>query len=108
MNKQRVADVISLCKRAGGLVVGFDMLKQAIVMGDSDIIISAHDLSDKTKKEINYISNKHSIRNIEVPISLDEFWYLIGKRTGVMTITNEGLKGKFLEVIADDEKNQTE
>lgn len=103
MNKEKVINLLSLSKRAGGLVVGFDVLKKAIEMGESDIVITACDLSDKTKKEVNYICNKHSIRNIEVPISLDEFWYLIGKRTGVMTITNEGLKGKFLEVIADDQ-----
>ncbi len=78
------------------------MVKEQILKGSCTAVITASDLSDKSNKEIEYLCGRYDAEHITVPITMDEFWYLIGKRTGIITIANTQLMGKFMEVIADD------
>ena len=50
MNK--LIETVTFCKRIGGLVIGFDLVKQAMQKGETGLVLLAKDLSPKTEKEI--------------------------------------------------------
>ena len=51
MNKLLFA--LSLAKKSGKLVMGFDAVKTAVIHGTAHIVLLAEDLSEKTVKRVN-------------------------------------------------------
>ncbi|MCL2071109.1 MAG: 50S ribosomal protein L7 [Oscillospiraceae bacterium] len=84
---------VGLCKRAGKITAGFDAVVQDIekVAG----VIAASDLSEKTKKELVYHCAKHNKNIITINHTMDEIKDVIGKRTGIIAILDEGLYSIF-------------
>lgn len=93
MNK--LTQTLSMTMRAGRLVLGFDPVKDALRKGQAALILTAADLSEKTKKEAAFLAQQTAVPCRAVPLKLDELWYLIGKRAGVLCVTDEGLANKL-------------
>ncbi|MEG1448908.1 MAG: ribosomal L7Ae/L30e/S12e/Gadd45 family protein [Oscillospiraceae bacterium] len=98
-NKNRILSLISLSKKAGKLILGFDVAKKEIYKGTVDCIYVCCDLSEKTLKEVDYICENMDVEVRKLPISLDEMWYEVGKRSGVICITEFGLAKKVSELL---------
>ena len=96
MNSKVLQD-ISLIKRAGKLILGFDVVKASLQDGSAFLLVTANDLSPKTNKEIAFLKDKFNIPHITINHTLDELWYVIGKRVGVMSVTDKGLSEKLIK-----------
>ncbi len=51
--RQQMADALSLCRKAGKLVMGFDAAVEAVMKGKSDYLLLAQDISPKTAERLN-------------------------------------------------------
>ncbi|MEG2429093.1 MAG: ribosomal L7Ae/L30e/S12e/Gadd45 family protein [Oscillospiraceae bacterium] len=92
----KILQDVSLCKRAGKLVLGFDVVKTALQKEEVFLLIMANDLSEKSKKEVMFLSNKYQQEVVIAPATLDEMWYLIGKRVGIIGVNDKGLSEKIM------------
>ena len=90
---KKALGTIGLCRRAGKLIFGFDAVKDEVISPKSKIsgVIIADDLSDKTKKEVNFICNKHNIPVCAPGVTMNEIKGVIGKFTGILGILDDGL-----------------
>lgn len=95
----RILSTLSLCRRASKLVCGFDLVKQAVINQKVYIVLLASDLSPKTKKEVEFVCNSRQIGVLTLPATIDEIWYSVGKRAGVLAVTERGLAEKLNELI---------
>ncbi len=93
---------ITFCKRLGKLVLGFDLVKNAMQLGEARIVLLASDLSEKTKKEANYLCQMFQTPLYQTELTLDEFWYLVNKRAGILAVTDEGFAQKIEGLLGDD------
>lgn len=86
-------ETIGLCRRAGKLIFGFDAVKDEIIKPGSKVsgVVIADDLSEKTKKEVNFICNKYNKDVIAPGIEMEEIKGVIGKFTGIIGILDDGL-----------------
>ena len=84
---------IGLCRRAGKLIFGFDAVKDEIIKPGGKVkgVILADDLSEKTKKEVLFVCNKHGVTAFSPGITMDEIKGVIGKYTGILGILDDGL-----------------
>ncbi|MCL1903482.1 MAG: 50S ribosomal protein L7 [Oscillospiraceae bacterium] len=80
---------LGLCKRAGKIITGFDAVV-ADINKASGIIITT-DLSEKTKKEIKFHCDKHNKRLVEINNTMSDIESVLGKKTGIIAILDEGL-----------------
>lgn len=99
MNKEQLVSTLTFTKRIGGLVVGFDLVKSAMQTGQADLVLLASDLSPKTRKEVLFLCDAMDTPFREIPLVLDELWYLIKKRAGVLAIANPGFAEKLTAII---------
>ena len=74
MNNNRILSTISLCKRAGKLLLGFDVVGEAILSGEA------------------------------IPSTMDEIWQFVNKRAGVLAVSDQGLAGKLCGLIDHQDK----
>ena len=93
---------MSLCKRAGRFLMGFDMVKQAVLDGRARLVVTASDLSDKTLKEIRRICEEWNVPLRKVPFTMDQLWMELNKRAGVAAIVDQGFADKLEKLLDSD------
>ena len=88
MNKLLFA--LSLAKKSGKLVVGFDAVKTAVIHGNAHIVLLANDLSEKTIKRVQYFCE--DITDVyNTGLTQFEISQVAGRLTGVLAVTDENL-----------------
>lgn len=97
-----------MCRKAGRLVMGMDMVKDACSLGNAKAVFVADDLSAKSLKEVRYTCARYEVRLYALGMTMDEVALGIGKRTGVLAMTDGGFakscaKGLGEIVIDKDE-----
>lgn len=100
----KILSTISLCKRAGKLTLGFDVVKEAIQSKEAKIVVIANDISAKTKKEVLLMAEKGMVEVVEIPFSMDEVWQSVNKRAGVLAITDKGFSDKLCGLLQNNNK----
>lgn len=94
---ERFYSTLSLCMRAKKLTFGFDTVKEAVKGGNVSLLLTASDLSEKTVKEVRFLAEQHEIRYLPLDKTQEEMRTVIGKFTGVLAITDEGLAGSLIK-----------
>ena len=82
---------ISLSKRAGKLLLGFDVVKGAVLEGKAALVLFASDLSDKTRRSMKRICEEWEVPTAALPYTLDDIFGEVGKRAGILAISDRGL-----------------
>ena len=84
---------LGLCRRAGKLIYGFDPVCEEIKKPKSKVcgVALAKDVSEKTLKEIAFVCNKYGKPLFQSDADMDEIKSVLGKRTGIIAILDEGL-----------------
>lgn len=98
--------ILSMCRKAGRLVMGMDMVKESCNYGEAKAVFTAVDFSEKSLKEIKFTCRKNGIKLFSLGMTMDEIGFGLGKRVGVVAITDQGFAGscrKGLEEIVIDE-----
>jgi ribosomal protein L7Ae-like RNA K-turn-binding protein len=89
INETRALSCVGLCRRAGALITGFDACLRDIAKAKALFI--ANDISEKTAKEVRFHAGKRGKQLFLLPAAMDALGGVLGKRTGVLAVTDEGL-----------------
>lgn len=81
---------LSLSRKAGKLVMGFEPVKEACQNGSAKLLLLTEDLSPKSRKEIVRIAQQQGIRYADIPYTMDTIKLLVGRRSGILAITDDG------------------
>jgi ribosomal protein L30E len=81
--------------------MGFDAVVEEIKSPKNKVcgVLTASDLSEKTKKEVRFECGRAGITVNEIPETLDELKGITGKRAGVIAVLDEGLYGSIVKSI---------
>lgn len=91
MNKK--LNTLGLCRRAGKLITGFDPVVEEMAKPSGKVagVMLASDISPKTRKEILFQADKYGVKTAETDSPMDEIGKILGKRTGIIAVLDEGL-----------------
>jgi len=104
MNPEVLRQTFTFCKRIGKLTLGFDVVKAAILTGEANLVLFASDLSPKSRNQIEYLCREYEVTFVLLPYTMDECWYLIGKRAGIIAVTEESFAEKLQELLSNTHK----
>ena len=84
---------LGLCRKSGKLIHGFDPVCDELKSPRSKIagVVIAKDVSEKTQKEMRFFCDKYKTALYVCENTMDEIKNVIGKRTGVLAVLDEGL-----------------
>lgn len=102
--KQKTADLLTICLKAGKAVKGFDSSKEAVEKGKAFAVLTASDASDKTVKEIRFVCGKYNIPVIVTDLDKADFGCYCGKETAVLAICDKGFAGGFLKIAENNHR----
>ncbi|MCQ2434077.1 MAG: ribosomal L7Ae/L30e/S12e/Gadd45 family protein [Oscillospiraceae bacterium] len=97
--ENRLLSLLTMCRRAGKLLLGFDAVKEAAVRGQVACVLLAADASAKTEKEIRFVCKDIPIRRDSR--TMDEFAMYFRKRTAVFGVCDSGFAKKLLEYLPE-------
>jgi ribosomal protein L7Ae-like RNA K-turn-binding protein len=86
-----------IARKAGKLMLGFDMVSEALKTGKADA-------SERTKKEVLFLMKR---TEISVPCyTLTEYTkealgHSLGKMTAVLAVCDEGFSGQIAKLVSD-------
>ena len=52
--ENKLINILTICRKAGGIVTGFDPVKEGSLEGKIFVILLASDISEKSEKEIRF------------------------------------------------------
>lgn len=102
--KQKTADLLTICLKAGRAVKGFDSSKEAVVSGKAFAILTASDASEKTVKEVRFVCDKYNVPVIATELAKADIACYCGKETAVLAICDKGFAGGFLKIAEDNHR----
>lgn len=104
MNNNKTG-IITMSKKAGKLAVGMDMVKKTCAEGKASAVFITSDVSEKSFKEVRFTCAKYSVTLYRLEMTMDEMWYGLGKKAGIIAMTDSGFAkscAKGLEQIEID------
>lgn len=101
MESGKLAGTLTLCRRAGRLMIGYDQVKESVQKTDACLILLAQDISPKTAERVRLLAADSGLPVKELPFSMDEMEQLLRKRIGVAAVTDEGFAGSLLKKLEE-------
>lgn len=93
--------LLTICRKAGLLALGFDPMKDALASGKAKAVLIASDISAKTEKEVRFFSGKSGVPAVKTEMTIDEIYRSLGKKAGILTIYGDGFAEKALSLCLE-------
>lgn len=102
LSTDKAINLLTICRRAGRMVMGFDSVKDGINNGSVLTVIVAMDISPKTLKEAAFITEQDGIPLLYLHASMDDLWGALGKRVGIIGCTDKGFSKKLSAILIEN------
>lgn len=89
-SQQKIINILTMCRKAGKIIPGFDAVKDAIYEGNVSCVIVTEDISDKTLKEIRFICKNCNVDIVELELDSYDMFDVAGKQVVVAAVCDFG------------------
>ncbi len=96
--QQKIINLMTICRKAGKLIIGFDAAKNAVSDGSACCILISEDISDNTLKKIMNISG--SIPVIKTGMKCSEAELYFNRKAAVAAVCDKGFARRFGELAS--------
>ena len=93
METDKLLGALGLCRRAGALTVGFDAVKDAVLMGKAHLVLYAQDASEGNVRRIQWMCREvgDACEALPLPLTKQDLAAILHKAVGVLAVTDENL-----------------
>ena len=106
MPYQKLTGILSICRKAGKIVLGFDPMKEALEKKKVAGVLTAADISPKTYKEVCYFCQKKKIPVCQIPLTMMQFGSAVGRKAAVAAVLDEGFFNRINQLCTESETIQ--
>ncbi|MBR0485063.1 MAG: ribosomal L7Ae/L30e/S12e/Gadd45 family protein [Oscillospiraceae bacterium] len=106
MPYQKLTGILSICRKAGKIVLGFDPVKEALEKKNVAGVLTTSDISPKTYKEVCYFCQKKNIFVCQVPLTMMQFGSAVGRKAAVAAVLDKGFFDRINELCAESKTIQ--
>ena len=98
--KQKTANLLTICIKAGKSIKGFDSVCDAVKEGKAFCVLAASDASARTLKEVNFVCSGRNVPVYTTELSKEEMLNICGKETAVIAVCDKGFASGFGKIFA--------
>ena len=99
--ENRLTASLTMCRKAGKLLLGFDAVTEAAKQGGVKLFLLASDVSEKTEKEVRYFAGTLPVRKL--PFDMDTLKCYFRKRTAVFGVCVDGFAAKLISLLPESD-----
>lgn len=100
----KLLNFLGLCRRAGKLNIGNDLVLDDIIKGECRLVILASDTSRNTEKKILFNCHKNNVKALKINRTKDEMSWSLGKFCTVVSVVDSGFAKKLAQLT--EQENQ--
>lgn len=97
--------VLGFAKKAGKIVLGYDAVLSCMKESKAKLVFISSDLSIKTAKNVQFETEKYKVKMINTPFNMEEISKIIGKKVGVVAITDENFASGLVKHSLTENEN---
>lgn len=90
MQINKTLTLLGFASKALKLEYGMQKSVEALKKNRSKLIVTASDLSEKSKKEILFYANKQNIRLLTLDVTVENLSTAVGRKCGVISVNDNG------------------
>lgn len=100
--KNKVLALLGFAAKANKLSYGMNMTVSAIKSKKSKLTLCSFEISDKSRKEINFFSNKYGVQMLPLnDCGIEELSTALGKRCGIVSVNDTQFATALVREIAE-------
>lgn len=103
MNK--LLGLLSLCRKAGKLKIGFEPVKEAAEMGEARLVLYAADFSPRSRERMERAleGSADPPEQAGIGFSMEDLAQVCGKLAGVVAVIDDGFAAGMKKLMCSDE-----
>lgn len=94
---------LGLVVKAGKMTFGYNLTEADIHKGKCALVLIADDISERTLKNTELLCEKNGIDMVRINRDMDMIADSLGKRSGVLSVTDVNFAKRIKELIDDDQ-----
>lgn len=95
----KLSGILGICRKAGRLSMGFDMVCEAMRRGNASLVLTATDCSERTLRGIESCAAETNTETRALPLNIDEIGFAVAKRAGVLAVCDSGFAKRIKELL---------
>ena len=103
MNK--LLGLLSLCRKAGRLRIGFEPVREAAESGEARLVLFAADFSPRSRERMERALTRDGDppERMDTDLSMDDISQVCGKLAGVVAVADDGFAAGIKKLMRSDE-----
>lgn len=104
MNHKDIMGFLGICRKAGLLLCGHDVVKESVISAKAQLVMLSADASERLEREMRHACT-YGGKNIPVfrtPFTMEEFGFSLGKKSAVFSVTDTGFATKILQKFGEE------
>ena len=97
-SQQKTVNLVSICRKSGKLILGFDAVKEAAFEGDISCVLVTEDISLKTLKEVKFFCANTHTDIVKIDMTKEEMFDTVSKEVAVLGVADKGFAKKLSEL----------
>ncbi len=104
MNQNDIMGFLGICRKAGQLLCGHDVVKESVVSSKAQLVFLSSDASERLEREMRHACTYggKSITVLRTPYTMEEFGFSLGKKSAVFSVTDTGFANKILQKFGEE------
>ncbi len=104
MNVKETMGFLGICRKAGKLLCGHDVVKDSVVKNKAQLVFLSADASERLEREMQYLCTDKGkdIPVVRTTLQMSEFAIGIGKKSAVFSVTDFGFSQKLLQKFREE------
>lgn len=98
----RLLSAVSLCRKAGKLLMGNDVVREAAQNGTAFLVLFASDLAPRSEKLVRLACGEKTPARV-LPFTMDELSNVTGRRVGILAVCEKGFAKMIGELLPAEE-----
>lgn len=99
-DENRLLNLLSMARKAGKLLMGFDAVKEALLKQRVQSVVLAADCSAKTEKEIRFFAGEVPVKRL--PTDMNALYGLFTKKIAVFGVCDAGFAAALLQALPSE------
>ncbi len=104
MNKKDAMGFLGICRKAGKLLCGHDVVKESIISSQAQLVMLSCDASERLEREMRHACtyNGKCIPVLRTAFTMEDFGAAIGKKSAVFSVTDTGFATNILHKFGEE------
>ncbi len=96
----KILTLLGFASKAGKLQYGMAKASESVKVSKSKLLICACDVSDKSKKEVEFISHNKNLEYIILEeVTIEELSAAVGRKCGIISVCDNGFAEAILKLL---------